>query len=112
MRRVDRTVERLDAHRTAARHRLRAARTPARQQAAARSLAVAYRDARVALPRTPAGVRSPAPRLRDAQRAYAGLAVAARSGSRRAWARAGRAVSRSEARLHRALRSLGGPAAG
>jgi Protein kinase domain len=112
VRRVDRTVARLDTRRTAARHRLRAARTPARQRAAARSLAAAYRDARVALPRTPAGVHSPAPRLHDAQRAYAGLAVAARSGNRRAWARAGRRVSRNEARLHRALRSLGGPGAG
>lgn len=112
VRRVDRTVARLDTRRTAARHRLRAARTPARQRAAARSLAAAYRDARVALPRSPAGVHSPAPRLHDAQRAYAGLAVAARSGNRRAWARAGRKVSRSEARLHRALRSLGGPVAG
>jgi hypothetical protein len=112
VRRVDRTVARLDRRRTAARHRLRAARTPARQQAAARALANAYRDARVALPRTPARVRSPAPRLRTAQRAYVGLAVAARSGDRRAWARAGRQVSRSEARLHRALRSLGEPAAG
>jgi serine/threonine protein kinase len=88
VRTVDRAVKRLDARRTALRRKLRAARRPAGQAAAARSLAGAYRDAREALASSPGKVRGEdllSERLLTVERAYGSLAAAAKGGDEGAW---------------------------
>jgi hypothetical protein len=107
--RVRRAVDRLRDRRVAARTRLRAARRPVGQAAAAVALAGAYRDARQALPR-PTGSATGDPGLgevlRDAERSYRRLAAAARSRNPHAWRIARRKALRREAALQRALRTV------
>jgi hypothetical protein len=103
--RVARVVERLRERRIEGRRRLRAARAPAGQAAAARTLAEAYRRAREALP--PSIARGPGlgRSLHDAERAYRKMAAAARGRDPGAWRVARREAVRREAVLHRALRT-------
>jgi Protein kinase domain len=106
--RVTHAVERLRERRVAARRRLRAARRPAGQAAAARALAGAYRGARMALPQPPPGATGGSAldeSLRDAERAYRKLATAARGRNSRGWRAARRDARRREAALQRALRT-------
>jgi hypothetical protein len=102
-------VRRLAARRAALRDRLRQARHPARQAAAARSLAAAYRQARRALPRAPAGATAAhdlTGALRASEDAYRQLARAARHGDGAAWRTAAARAVRSEAQVRRALHRL------
>jgi Protein kinase domain len=106
---VGHAVERLRKRRADARRELRDARRAARQHAAAKALAVAYRHAREAVPAPPpegfAGVRL-APALLGAERAYRGLAVAARRSDPKAWQAARRTAVRSDVRITRELTAL------
>jgi hypothetical protein len=103
---VSRAVERLRTRRAAARQRLRKARRPAGQAAAAKALAHAYRDARHALPTAPAGASGQvrlARGLREAERAYRAMAAAAGGHNRRAWQAARREALGRERALQGAL---------
>jgi hypothetical protein len=106
---VTTAVEHLRERRIAARKRLRAARAPAGQAAAAGALAKAYRATLRALPQLPATARG-APQLGDslidAERAYRKLATAARGRRPQAWRVARRQALRREAALQRALRTV------
>jgi Protein kinase domain len=106
---VSRAVDRLRTRRAANRQRLRKARRPADQAAAARALARAYRDARRALPAPPtraAGQAQLAHGLRDAERAYRSLATAALGHNRRAWRAARREALRRERALQDRLQNV------
>jgi eukaryotic-like serine/threonine-protein kinase len=100
------SVDRLRARRGVARRRLREARHPNGQAAAATALADAYRDVRKALPAPPAG----SPRLGDdllrAERAYRRLAAAALRHNQRAWRSARRETETRERALATTLRSV------
>jgi serine/threonine protein kinase len=105
---VGRTMTSLDRRRARARRQLRRARRPRNQAAAARALAAAFGDARKSLP-APAPGLSEAPlasSMREVQRAYGALAVAARKGSPRRWEAAGREALRREREVERALAGL------
>jgi hypothetical protein len=83
--RVDRVIDRLNARRSAARRRLRAADTPGEQAAAAKALKNAYRDAYEGV--TPrAGARAELAEQLDAvAQAYGLLVAAARSADAATW---------------------------
>jgi Protein kinase domain len=105
---VGRTMQRLDRSRARARRELRRARRPRNQAAAAQALATALASARASLPE-PAPALSDARlrgSLRDAQRAYRGLAAAARRGNRKAWKVARREAVHRERAVERALATL------
>jgi hypothetical protein len=108
---IARALRPLDAARTAAREKLRGAEAPAAQASAARRLAVAYREARRALPppaalaAAPGGAALPAA-LASVERGYRRLALAAWQGNAHAYARAAQAIRAREARLDGALTRL------
>jgi serine/threonine-protein kinase len=107
---VNTAVERLRGRRVAERTRLREARRPVGQAAAAKALANAYRDARQALaagPAIPTGKLQLADGLRNAERAYRQLAAAASARRRHAWRIARREALRREGALRRELRQHG-----
>ena len=112
---VSRAVARLDARRTQTRRVLRRARRTPAQAAAAKRLALAFRDARAAMPtgarRTPAG-QSLSRSLDRAGHAYGDLATAARRGDERRWAAARRAALRGERQVDAALEALPRPRTG
>jgi hypothetical protein len=107
-----RTLGRLDARRARERRRLGAATLPAAQARAAARLAGAYRAAGAAVGKLKPGlVARPAHRalvaaLGRAGAGYSALAAAARTGNRRAYARAAAVVTRAEAQVDRAARSF------
>jgi Protein kinase domain len=106
---VTAAVEHLRERRIAARKRLRAARAPAGQAAAARALAKAYRTTLRALPQLPATARGEpqlGDSLVDAERAYRKLATAARGRRPHAWRVARREALRREEALQHALRTV------
>ncbi|HEY6778848.1 MAG TPA: serine/threonine-protein kinase [Thermoleophilaceae bacterium] len=106
---LSRAVERLRTRRAAARQRLRDARRPGGQAAAARALARAYRDARHALPAAPAAASGQgrlAQGLREAERAYREMAAAAGGQNHTAWRAAGREAVRREQALQDTLRAV------
>jgi hypothetical protein len=106
---VTAAVEHLRERRIAARKRLRAARAPAGQAAAARALAKAYRTTLRALPQLPATARGEpqlGDSLVDAERAYRKLATAARGRRPHAWRVARREALRREQALQHALRTV------
>ena len=109
VRSVSPVIDRLSARRAGARRRLRKARLPGSQAAAARALASAYADAGQgmsgAASTTPEGARLRA-QLRSAERAYRRLAAAARTGNDRAWRSASRAAVEHERRFERSLLTL------
>ena len=96
----------LNAERTTARRKLRAARRPAAQAANARALADAYRHARRLLPSQGSSAAALAAPLTDASRAYRRLAAAATRRNARAFARAREEVLRRERELERVLRHV------
>ena len=100
------SVDRLRARRDVARRRLREARRPKGQAAAATALADAYRDAREALPAPPAGFPRLADDLLRAERAYRRLAAAAHRHNERAWRTARREAERRERALAATLRTV------
>jgi Protein kinase domain len=106
---VTTAVEDLRERRIAARKRLRAARAPAGQAAAAGALAKAYGATLRALPHLPATARGEpqlGDSLADAERAYRKLATAARGRRPQAWRVARRQALRREAALQHALRTV------
>jgi hypothetical protein len=106
---VTAAVEHLRERRIAARKRLRAARAPAGQAAAAGALAKAYGATLRALPQLPATARGEpqlGDSLVDAERAYRKLATAARGRRPHAWRIARREALRRDAALRRALRTV------
>jgi Protein kinase domain len=106
---VTTAVEHLRERRIAARKRLRAARAPAGQAAAAGALAKAYGATLRALSQLPATARGEpqlGDSLVDAERAYRKLATAARARRPQAWRVARRQALRREAALQRALRTV------
>lgn len=109
VRSVSPVIDRLSSRRAGARRRLRQARLPGSQAAAARALASAYADAARAMSgaasTTPEGNRLRA-QLRSAERAYRRLAAAARTGNDRAWRSASRAAVEHERRFERSLLTL------
>ncbi len=109
VRSVSPVIDRLSARRAGARRRLRQARLPGSQAAAARALASAYADAGQAISgaasTTPEGTRLRA-QLRSAERSYRRLAAAARTGNGRAWRSASRAAVEHERRFERSLLTL------
>ncbi len=109
VRSVSSVIDRLSARRTAARSKLRRARLPQQQAAAARALVRAYADARRQLAtQPPASVEGA--RLRDelrlAERAYRRLAEAAQADNPRAWRAASKAAVEHERSFERSLRTL------
>jgi serine/threonine protein kinase len=109
VRSVSPVIDRLSARRTAARSKLRRARRPEQQAAAARALVRAYADARRQLSAEPpaslAGARL-RDQLRSAERAYRRLAAAARADNPRAWRAASKAAVEHERSFERSLRTL------
>jgi Protein kinase domain len=105
---VGRTMKRLDRRRDAARRRLQRARRPRNQAVAAQAYAAAFADARKSLPAGPSSLpRAPlSGSLREAQRAYRGLAVAARRDNTKAWKAARREALQHEKNVERALAEL------
>jgi hypothetical protein len=109
---IARALGPLDTARTAARQQLRGAETPAAQASAARRLAVAYRDARRALPppvalaSAPGGTTLPAT-LTAVERGYRRLALAVRQGNAHAYAPTAKAIRAREAQLDDALARMG-----
>jgi hypothetical protein len=105
-------LRRLDRSAAAARRRMRTARTPAAQSAAAASLAGAYRRAARSLSAAEVGPFERAANarlvtsLRRVGAAYARAGSAARRGNRGGYAAAGRSVRRAGAGLRRALAGL------
>jgi hypothetical protein len=100
-------VERLDERRAAARRRMRAARRPAGQKAAAGDLAEIYRDARRSILNAPGEATSEgrlADHMLSVERAYRSLASAAREGPRE-WQRASDVVLERERDLELLLRT-------
>jgi hypothetical protein len=106
---VDTAVRRLSEQRAVERRRLRSARHPGAQAAAAAALADAYAQAQRALPGTtldvPGSGRLP-DRVRAAEKAYLRLASAARRGDARAYRVASAEVQRRELEVSNVLRSL------
>jgi serine/threonine-protein kinase len=108
---IARALGPLDATRTAVRQKLRGAEAPAAQASAARRLAVAYREARRALPppvalaAAPGGTALPAT-LTSVEHGYRRLALAARQGNAHAYTLAARAIREREAQLDGALTRL------
>ena len=109
--RLARILVTLDGARAAGRAELRQARTPNRQEQAARRLARAHGDAASSVRAVP-GVRAAAllDSLARTQRAYADLAGAARLRSAAGFASARRDVAREERRLPGALAAVSAPA--
>jgi hypothetical protein len=106
---VDDAITRLSDRRSAARHRLSAARRAGAQATAATGLVRVYLDTERALPRAPAGVPSAgalASELRSAARAYRGLGAAARRGDARAFSAARASVVTRELSVQRVLGRL------
>ena len=105
---VARSMSGLDRRRSTARRQLRRARRPQNQAAAAQALAAAFADARESLPSPAPGLTGAAlsKSLREAQRAYRELAVAARNGSRRGWKFSRREALQHEREVERALAAL------
>jgi Protein kinase domain len=105
---VQRVIARLDERRAAARRKLRAASSPARQAATAEALAQTVREARLALIRAPGRQRSEAQltaRLQEVERAYSELAVAAREADPNAWQRSRQETLERETDLELLLRT-------
>ena len=103
---VERAMQRLGAQRTTARRKLREARRPNDQALQATALAEAYREARKGLQaRSPsrATVDPLVVKLGGVERAYRGLAVAAKRRNARSFRAAGHEVLRRERDLQRAL---------
>jgi serine/threonine protein kinase len=109
VRSVSPVIDRLSARRTAARSKLRRARRPEQQAAAARALVRAYADARRQLSAEPpvslAGARL-RDQLRSVERAYRRLAAAANADNPRAWRAASKAAVEHERSFERSLRTL------
>ena len=105
---VGRTMKALDRRRDAAARRLQRARRPRNQAAAAEAYVAAFAEARKSLPAGPSSLpRAPlSGSLREAQRAYRGLAVAARRGNTKAWKAARREALQHEKNVERALAEL------
>jgi hypothetical protein len=105
---VARGMSGLDRRRATARRQLRRARRPQNQAAAAQALAAAFADARKALPSPAPGLTGAAlsRSLREAQRAYRELAVAAQNRSRRGWKFSRRQALQHEGEVERALAGL------
>jgi len=99
-------LERLDARRASARVRLAAARTRPAQVAVTVRLVKAYGAAARAVPTGFRDTARIASTLTDARQAYRRLGAAARRGSRRSYAIAGRAVRRRERDLQQAIARL------
>ena len=105
-RRIDHAIRYLNAERTTARRKLRAARRPRAQAAHARALADAYRHARRLLPSQGAAAGVLAVPLTDAERGYRRLATAAGRNDSHDFGRAREDVLRRERELERALRHV------
>ena len=105
-RRIDHAIRYLNAERTTARRKLRAARRPGAQAAHARALADAYRHARRLLPSQGAAAGVLAVPLTDAERGYRRLATAAGRNDSHDFGRAREDVLRRERELERALRHV------
>ena len=105
---VGRTMNRLDRRRARGRLQLRRARRPQDQAAAAQALAAVLADARKSLPSAAPGLSGAnlLSSLREAQRAYRELAVAARKGSRKGWKASRREALQHERNVERALGGL------
>ena len=99
-------LERLDARRVSLRRNLAAARTRGGQLAEARRVQETYRTASGALPRAGAPAAIVGPALSGAERAYARLAAAIRSGDRDEYADAGAAVLQAEEAIDSAIARL------
>lgn len=103
-------LRQIDAQVLSGRARLAAARTRRGQARAAAALAAEYRRAAVAVgaiaPGSGLEPSSLSSRLRDAEAAYAGLALAARDGDRRGYRTARRRVQAAETALRRDLANL------
>jgi hypothetical protein len=105
---VGRTMNRLDRRRARARHTLRRARRARNQAAAAQALVTAFAKARESLPSPATGLTGGdlSSSLREAERAYRELAVAARKGNDRAWRAARRDAVQRERNVARVLERL------
>lgn len=105
---VGRTMNRLDRGRARGRLQLRRARRPQDQAAAAQALAAVLANARKSLPSAAPGLSGAnlLSSLREAQRAYRELAVAARKGSRKGWKASRREALQHERNVERALGGL------